>query len=174
VRIANGADICAGFASVTNVGNRIEIDNATLTVRTRGVFPQTGDDSVEMEFSGLHPLLAYEDVSHGSVANAFSFGAGATLSFVIPIGGYAEAPIKSANGIVIENLSACSIDAAAFRGAGGREQVLMDAGSGIVSIDAASLALIRSSAGDKCDVKLSSDHKTLLLTPKKGFVILVR
>ena len=174
MRMTSGADVCARFVSVTNVGNRIEIDDATLTVRTRAQFPQTGDDSVELEFSGAHPLLAYEDVSHGSIAKAFSFGAGATLSFVIPAGGYAEAPIKSANGISIENLSACSINLAAFRGAGGREQVLMDAGSGIISIDAASLALIRSSAGDKCVVKLSGDHKTLLLTPKNGFVILVR
>ena len=174
MRIANGADVCVRFVSVTNAGNRIEIDNATLTVRTRGTFPDVGDNSVELAFSGSHPLLAYEDVSHGSIDNAFSFGAGATLSFVIPAGGYAEAPIKSANGIAIENLSACSIDATAFRVGGGQEQVLMDAGSGTISIDAASLALIRSSAGDKCDVKLSSDHKTLLLTPKNGFVILVR
>jgi len=173
-RIVNCADVCAQFVSVTNVGNSIEIDNATLTVRTLGVFPQAGENSVELEFSGLHPLLSYEDISHGSVAKAFSFGAGATLSFVIPVGGYAEAPIKSANGIVIENLSGCSIDAAAFRGAGGQVQMLMDAGSGIISIDAASLALIRSAAGDKCDVRLSGDRKALILTAKKGFAVLVR
>ena len=174
MRIANGADVCAQFVSITNVGNCIEIDDAKLTVRTCAQFPQTGDDSVCLVFSGSRPLLVYEDVPHGSVARAFSFGAGATLSFSIPVGGYAEAPIKSANGIVIENLSACSIDAVAFRGAGGQVQVLMDAGSGIISIDAASQALIRSAAGDKCAVKLSGDQKTLLLTPKNGFVILVR
>ena len=174
MRIANGADVCARFVSVTNAGNRIEIDNAALTVRTRGEFPLAGDNSVELAFSGAHPLMAYEDVSHGSVAKAFKFGAGAALSFAIPAGGYAEAPIRSANGIVVRNLSACSIDATAFRGGGGREQVLMDAGSGIVSIDAESLALIRAAAGDNCDVKLSGGQKTLLLTPKNGFGILFR
>ena len=174
MRIANGADVCARFVSVTNSGNRIEIDNATLTVRTRGVFPQTGDSSVELAFSGAQPLLAYEDVSHGSIAKAFKFGAGATLSFVVPAGGYADAPIKSANGITVSNLTACTIDAVAFCGAGGQEQVLMDAGAGVVSIDAASLALIQSAAGDECRVKLSGNCRTLVLAARKGFILVFR
>ena len=173
MRIANGADVCARFVSVTNAGNRIEIDNATLTVRTRGAFPDVGDNSVELAFSGSHPLLAYEDVSHGSIAKAFSFGAGATLSFVVPAGGYAEAPIKSANGITIENLSACSIDASAFLASGGGEQVLMDAGEGVISIDAASLALLEAAAGDAVRVRLSPDGRRLVMSPRKGVILIV-
>lgn len=174
MRIANGADVCARFVSVTNVGNRIEIDNATLTVRTSGVFPLPGDNSVELAFSGAHPLLAYEDVSHGSIANAFSFGAGATLSFVVPAGGYAEAPIKSANGITIENLSACSIDASAFLASGGGEQVLMDAGEGVISIDAASMGIMKAAAGGALNIKLADDGKRLVVSLKKGFVLTYR
>ena len=172
MRIANGADVCARFVSVTNAGNRIEIDNATLTVRTRGAFPDVGDNSVELAFSGSHPLLAYEDVSHGSIAKAFSFGAGATLSFVVPAGGYAEAPIKSANGITVENLSACSIDVSAFLASGGEEQVLMDAGEGVISIDAASLAAMNAAVGKNCRVKLSPDGRRLLFSRRKGMFLI--
>ena len=174
LRIANGADVCARFFTVTNAGNRIEIDNATLAVRTRAVFPQTADSSVELVFAGAHPLLAYGDVSHDSVAKAFSFGAGAELSFVIPADGYAQAPIKSVNGIAIANLKSCSIDLSAFSMAGGQEQVLMDAGSGSISIDAASLSLIRSAAGDMYGVKLSKDGKRLVLARKAGLAVKVR
>ena len=174
MRIANGADVCAQFVSVTNVGNRIEIDNATLTVRTRGRFPNTDDSSVVLAFSGTHPLLAYEDVSHGSVAKNFSFNAGASLEFVIPAGGYAEAPIKSANGITVAGLESATIDAAAFLAAGGDEQVLMDAGVGTISIDAASMQVLKAAAGRRLNIKLTDGGRRLVSSLKKGFVLTYR
>jgi hypothetical protein len=79
---------------------------------------------------------------HSSVARAFSFAEGASLEFVVPAGGYAESPIKSVNGIMVSGISAVAIDAAAFLAAGGREQVLMDAGTGTISIDAASMDIL--------------------------------
>ena len=173
-RIANGADVCAQFVSVTNDGNRIEIDNAALIVRTSGQFPQAGDSSVELAFSGLHPLLAYEDVSHSSVAKAFSFAEGASLEFVVPSGGYVEAPIKSANGITVAGLSSATIDAAAFLAAGGQDQVLMDAGAGTISIDAASMEVLKTAGGGVLNAKLSDGGKRLVLSRTKGFVLIFR
>ena len=174
VRIANGADVCAQFVSVTNAGNRIEIDNATFTVRTSGRFPRAGESSVELAFAGAHPLLSYEDVSHGSVAKAFSFAEGASLEFVVPTGGYAESPIKSVNGIMVSGISAVAIDAAAFLAAGGREQVLMDAGAGAISIDAASMNVLKTAAGEDWSVKLVDNGKRMVLLRKSGFVLIVR
>lgn len=174
VRIANGGDICTQFVAVTNVGNRIEIDNATLSVRTLGRFPQTDDSSVALSFSGAHPLLAYEDVSHGTVVKEFSFRAGASLEFFVPAGGYAEAPIRSANGITIAGLASAKIDAASFRTAGGQEQVLMDAGAGTISIDATSVDILNAAAGARWGVKLSDNGKQLVLSRKGGFILIVR
>jgi hypothetical protein len=174
VRIANSADFCAQIVSVTNAGNRIEIDNATLTVRTSGRFPQTGESSVELAFAGAHPLLSYEDVSHGSVAKAFSFAEGASLEFVVPAGGYAESPIKSVNAIMVSGLSSAAIDVADFLSAGGREQVLMDAGAGTISMDAASMNVLKTAAGEDWSVKLVDNGKRLVLSRKCGFVLVVR
>ena len=174
VRIANSADVCAQIVSVTNAGNRIEIDNATFTVRTSGRFPQAGESSVELAFAGAHPLLSYEDVLHGSVAKAFSFAEGASLEFVVPAGGYAESPIKSVNGIMVSGISAVAIDAAAFLAAGGQEQVLMDAGAGAISMDAASMDILNAAAGEKWRVKLVDNGKRLVLSRKCGFVLVVR
>ena len=174
VRIVNGADVCARFFTVTNTGNRIEIDNARLTVRTLGLFPQPGESSLELSFSGAQPCLAYEDVAHSSITKRLLFGAGVSLSFAIPAGGYVKAPVNSANGIVIEHLSECSIDTSAFRSAGGDTQVLMACETGEISIDVESLELLKAAAGENYCVKLESEGRELVLSRRKGMSVFVR
>ena len=109
-----------------------------------------------------------------SVAKAFSFAEGASLEFVVPSGGYVEAPIKSANGITVAGLSSAMIDAAAFLAAGGQEQVLMDAGAGTISIDAASMEVLKTAGGGVLNAKLSDGGKRLVLSRTKGFVLIFR
>lgn len=175
VRLANGADACARFCFVTNAGNRLEIDDAKLLLRTRGRFPESDVSTVDLAFSGAHPLLSCkkEDATQANPA-IFGFYPGASLSFVIPAGGYAEAPIMSTDGITVSGLSSVSIDVTAFRSGGGEAQVLMDAGNGTISIDEDSLKLFRTAAGDCYTVKIADHGRRLVLTERKGLVLLFR
>lgn len=175
LRIANGSDVCARFFSLTNAGNRIEIDDAALTVRTQGRFPSAGANAVELAFAGAHPLLSYksEDTS-STYPSVFSLSAGCSLSFVIPAGGYAEAPVASATSITVSGLTSVTIDATAFFAAGGEEQVLLESETGTISIDTASLDLLKAAAGADGRVKLSSDSKRLVLSRRKGLSVIFR
>lgn len=175
-RFANGADAYVEFLRTKNVGNRIEFDDAALVVRLDGKFPYYDDSSVEFAFSGRRAQLDYKYEYSSTYTEPFGFYAGTSFSFNVPAGGYAGAPIKSAKGITIQNLTACTIDLKAFAEAGGESQVLMQTGgSNTINIDAASLAVMQaaaSAAGGK--IKLSADNKQLILSVNKGLILLVR
>jgi len=106
-----GMRLTAGY-SAGAVGNRIAAHNGTI--RTRWLEVKTGN---ALAVSGTNTLIAAESIT---------FGAGATLAFTVPAGGYAVPPIQSSGTLAFGGGPVtATVDPSAFRAAGGRRTVLM-------------------------------------------------
>jgi hypothetical protein len=51
---------------------------------------------------------------------------------------------------------------------------LMDAGTGTISIDAASMNVLKTAAGEEWSVKLVDNGRRMILLRKSGFVLIIK
>ena len=176
--LRNGGDVFVRYLETMNAGNRIEIDDSTLTINTEGEFPCGGDGTVTLAFSGSNPKLVYKNVHVGGSTEKFSFGTGVHFAFKPPQGGFASAPVCSkGRDITITGTPTMSIDETEFVKEGGGTTVLFDAGAGKqVAISDEALASFRASLGENGSrLRLSADKQTLSYRHKTdGLMILLR
>ena len=101
--LCRGADVHARYVRVKGTGNRLEIDDATLTVGTEGIFPFEAEADVTLAFAGARPRLDFLNVSVSGTTAAFRFGTGVHFVFTPPRGGFAEPPVTAqGRGITLE------------------------------------------------------------------------
>lgn len=176
--LRRGADVHARHVRVKGTGNRLEIDDATLTVGTEGVFPFEADGDVTLAFSGATPRLDFLNVSVSGTTAAFRFGTGVHFAFTPPAGGFAE-PVVTAQGrgITLEDAPTLTIDETEFLKNGGGRLVLFDAGEGrTIEISDTAWASLRASLGENGRrLRLSANRQTLVYSHRPGgFALIVR
>lgn len=176
--LRRGADVHARHVRVKGTGNRLEIDDATLTVGTEGVFPFEADGDVTLAFAGATPRLDFLNVSVSGTTAAFRFGTGVHFAFTPPAGGFAE-PVVTAQGrgITLEDAPTLTIDETEFLKNGGGRLVLFDAGEGrTIEISDTAWASLRASLGENGRrLRLSANRQTLVYSHRPGgFALIVR
>lgn len=176
--LRRGADVHARHMRVKGTGNRLEIDDATLTVGTEGVFPFEADGEVTLAFAGATPRLDFLNVSVSGTAAAFRFGTGAHFAFTPPAGGFSE-PVVTAQGrgITLEGAPTLTIDETEFLKNGGGRLVLFDAGEGrTIEISDTAWASLRASLGENGRrLRLTANRQQLVYSHRPGgFALIVR
>lgn len=176
--LRRGADVHARHMRVKGTGNRLEIDDATLTVGTEGVFPFEADGEVTLAFAGATPRLDFLNVSVSGTTAAFRFGTGVHFAFTPPAGGFSE-PVVTAQGrgITLEGAPTLTIDETEFLKNGGGRLVLFDAGEGrTIEISDTAWASLRASLGENGRrLRLTANRQQLVYSHRPGgFALIVR